>query len=520
MPLDVNCPRCQHVFPVTEAKSAIGVQCPGCEAELTAEFRKRPTPVPGQHAYELFVSPGRPIGAPPPLPKRKPKVADEDDEMRRGSSMAVVVISSLGALLVALAGLGMTAYLLFTNLDTSDSTISSLSSNTGGKGGSNPKGGNTGPKGGTKGGIFPGGVIPGGGVPGGGEPIDPFPQPPREEFELKPVEGPKQAITPPPIDLTSPVTVPLPGPAGAVAVGGNGRYLVFHIQERGQLVCFDASKGDLVASESADKGGVLLAAGQTRLVALAPGNILRVYDLPTLKRRYDASGPKLFHGANSIAMGSATNGPLLATDPFGEVELMDITDSAATPIEGAHAKIGGDLTVPIRAAANGKLFVRGGFDRNNKTVIATEWARKWRTVTADIGDAYPSADARHLLGFGKITSDRGNLMAKSAAGKDTGVWYVPAVQGNHFLRLIETREGAGAGAKQVCSISIHKSYLNPAGEKSKPVGVLPEADGIVQFFFGNTLPLDQHLFLIPDAKLLVVLPTTKDKLVLRQVEIP
>ena len=100
------------------------------------------------------------------------------------------------------------------------------------------------------------------------------------------------------------------------------------------------------------------------------------------------------------------------------------------------------------------------------------------------------------------------------------MWYVPAVSGSHFLRLTETREGTGGGAKQVVSISVHKSYTNPGKEKTTPIGVLPEADGIVQFFFSNTLPLDQHLFLIPDAKMLVVLPTTKDKLVLRKAEIP
>ena len=46
-----------------------------------------------------------------------------------------------------------------------------------------------------------------------------------------------------------------------------------------------------------------------------------------------------------MAMGSATNGPLLACNPFGEVVLMDITATAATPVEGSKGNIGGDLTV-------------------------------------------------------------------------------------------------------------------------------------------------------------------------------
>jgi hypothetical protein len=152
-------------------------------------------------------------------------------------------------------------------------------------------------------------------------------------------------------------------------------------------------------------------------------------------------------------------------------------------------------------------------------VIASEWANKWKTVNSELTNAYPAADGRHLLGFGMITMDNGRSIGKGAGGPGNGVWYVPAVSGNQFLRLVETKEGTGPRAKQVVSISVHRNYLSPEREKAPVLGVLPETDGIVQFFFGNTLPLDQHLFLIPDAKMLVVLPPTKDKLVLRKVDL-
>ena len=51
------------------------------------------------------------------------------------------------------------------------------------------------------------------------------------------------------------------------------------------------------------------------------------------------------------------------------------------------------------------------------------------------------------------------------------------------------------------------------------IGVLPEMEGLIDWFQGVAVPLDKHLFLIPDAKLLVVLPLTKDKLVLRKVDV-
>ena len=104
MPQDANCPKCKNVFPVTQARHPIGIRCPGCETDLTAEFRKRPAPIePGVSPYELLLKPGKPAGGvaePPPTPK-KPRLEDddEDDEQDKstgkGSSIIVLFLSAL-----------------------------------------------------------------------------------------------------------------------------------------------------------------------------------------------------------------------------------------------------------------------------------------------------------------------------------------------------------------------------------------------------------------------------------------
>ena len=50
---------------------------------------------------------------------------------------------------------------------------------------------------------------------------------------------------------------------------------------------------------------------------------------------------------------------------------------------------------------------------------------------------------------------------------------------------------------------------------------LPEFDGIIDVWgnIGGDKPLDHHFFLIPEAKLLVILTGTKDKLILRKVDL-
>ena len=123
-------------------------------------------------------------------------------------------------------------------------------------------------------------------VPGKFEPFEPpVEKKPDDTFDLKPVTGTHQPITPPPIDLTRPVTVKLPGPAETVTVGGNGRYIVFHIPSTQQLAVFDASKGATRRDgESAGTGRLFLAGGQNRVVTCdQDSRILRSYTLPELE---------------------------------------------------------------------------------------------------------------------------------------------------------------------------------------------------------------------------------------------
>ena len=246
MPLDANCPKCRHVFPITEARSTIGVSCPGCETELTAEFRKRPHPNPASiptNCSSRWAAPW----APPPLGAKKHRLPDdEESEMRGGGGMGIVVFAGVSALVLAVAGLGATGYLLFTNLDTSDSTINNLSSDTASESKSRPKTGIPGgliiPGQGRPKGVRPGTTTPS--VPDKFEPfVPPFEKKLDDSFDLKPVTGTHQVINPPPFDLKNPVTLKLPGPAEAVTVGGNGRYIIFHIPATQQLTVFDAGKG-------------------------------------------------------------------------------------------------------------------------------------------------------------------------------------------------------------------------------------------------------------------------------------
>ena len=510
MPLDVNCPKCKHVFPVTEARSAIGVQCPGCDTELTAEFRKRSTPVPGQHPYELVVSPGRPVGSPPPLTGKKPLNIDDEEQEMRGGGMGIVVVAGLGALILALAGLGATGYFLFTNLDTSDATINRVSSGSGTKNGTNPRGKpdprQNGPS------FRP--SIP-------NVPSSPFDQtqPKPDTFELKPVTGTLPPITPPTLPA-NPSNIDLGGKAGAVAVGGGGRYLVMHFPEQGKLGVFDASTARF-HTVSADTGDARLAAGLTHVVLyVSEPKIFRVYTLPELKKAYDA-GVDLFFGVQSMAMGRRTDGPLLVDAGFGDVRLYDIVGSLKE-IEGARGKPGIHSTRDgLRAAPDGLAFTTfDGFANGQKTVLLTSAGRKWQILKDFNQVPFPGPDG-NLYGNGVVTDRNGRDQRFGGVGAASNQWFVPAASSpRYFLKVAPTTVNLEGRSTKTIAVTIHADKNGDTPVQGTPaLAGLPEFEGIVDPWGNMAKPYDQHFFLIPEAKLFVILAGTKDRLILRNVDL-
>lgn len=355
------------------------------------------------------------------------------------------------------------------------------------------------------------------GNPGGnkGSPKgNPGPPPAKiDVFDLRPVAGTLSTITPPKdLGVVGPKRITLPGRADAVSVGGGGRYIVFHFPD-GRLSVFDANTASIAKEVKSDVGSVTMAAGANVVVMSVPNNrgMFRVYSLPTLEKTRDFQSDGLFFGAKSLAMGASTNGPLLAVYPFGELVLMDVNSGKA--VEGSSSK----LTIPgnqIRASHDGTMFFAGdGPGSNKKFSILTESQRKWKVTSWDIAAAYPSADGKRIYGMDRIVTTSGDVLVTPGPGPVPRSWYVPAVTatGDYFLKVYSEQQPAPGGLKiSLTSISIHK-------DKNVDKSVLPA----LSFSLGardlilppDSEPLDKHLFLIPEAQLLVVLTGDNELLV-------
>jgi hypothetical protein len=128
-----------------------------------------------------------------------------------------------------------------------------------------------------------------------------------------------------------------------------------------------------------------------------------------------------------------------------------------------------------------------------------------------------------LYGNGIVTNLKGDDQRYGGVGLGSDEWFVPAACGNTgaFLKVVQTG-GKGAGAKKTITVSVHnKGNANRPAEGTPILTGLPEFEGLWNPFgqASRERPFDQHLFLLPEAKLLLILSTNMDKLQLRKIEL-
>ena len=533
MPIDVRCPGCSASFPVTESGRTFKVECPYCDQQFTA-------PLAGSAA------PAKPVPAKAKPPARRRRDEDDDDDdggrgrkkknVSGGSPVLVLVVAGLGLLFV-LGGLGLTAYLIFSGNDKEAETAQATKpGGTPNNAAPNTPQPQVSPKANTPKNATPKNSIPKNDTPDDVPPknnppknnpfrnnppkFDPFPPQGGEAFALKPEAGVPVKIEPAKLTGLT-MTVDLPGKAGAVKVGGGGRFLVMHFPAEKQLAVFDVNA--LKVGKPIDvPADALFAAGMNKAVVVSPQEkTTRVYTLPDLAADGEGAAPPTQPGRGllDLAMGSATNGPLFVAT-FPEISLFDLKTLARVDGSAQFGPPGGVPIHPgvaVRAAANGKVF--GAQWRDHGAGAYTEKDGQWAGTPLEGGAAYLSADGETAYGPGVIAGADGQQIGQKIGGFGKGVWFVPAVHGDYFLRLNELKEGDAFNSRQSLTATVHADR-NP--EKSLAnLGKLPEAEGVVEWPFGQVAqPLDRCVFLIPDAGVLAILsPKTPDKLVLRKVTI-
>lgn len=154
-------------------------------------------------------------------------------------------------------------------------------------------------------------------------------------------------------DLTPPEradckTVDLDEPFEAFAVGGAGRYFVFHLKRAQKIALLDVNAAAIVKTIDAPAADILMTAGLEKLVVATPSkNLLHRYNLATLTREKTTQYTGPF--PSRLLLGSASTGPLILWAQKGPVSLFDLETLKRSSIQGealsGDAQYGFGLTV-------------------------------------------------------------------------------------------------------------------------------------------------------------------------------
>jgi WD40 repeat protein len=360
----------------------------------------------------------------------------------------------------------------------------------------------------------------------------------------------------------TPLIRPVRGTISGMTFGGGGRYMVLTLNGQRRLDIFDVNSAEVVGSIPLPTEEVLVAAGaDTHFLVLAGQCILQRWDLAAGRRFSETRLP--FRGRlTSLALGADANGPLLAFwEPEGQAppdarfsrlaQFCLLDPSSARPMTVlsyrlAHTVFSQDLPgpsallpipwwnqheLPILPSADGSLFLVGG----SAIALERQQVQMWGVPGGGPIMAFPSADGQKVIcPEGQVFDRLGRRLSRDVAGLTRqDVMTIPAVDSPFRLdivlpapsRPLELSLCELGGEKLVSTVALPEMddlYVDvskaDAGHERRPGGPLPK--GAYAVLNPRVDPLLTRRFqLVASAKLLITIPRSNDRLVLRRLDV-
>ena len=313
----------------------------------------------------------------------------------------------------------------------------------------------------------------------------------RDPVAATPVDPSSVKITPTALEEDK-VIKKLPEVFTDVVLGGGGRYLIFHMPKLKKLAIFDISEAKVTKYIPLTEEGIVYAAGlDCVVISLKKAGKLERWSLTTFELEKTFNSPVQAE-IGSMAMGHASNGPLVIDGLF-----FDLATLKRLPIvdkDGKEASLGG-LTV---ASGDGTVFTRWGFNGGAAFVVESGVVKRY-DCGRNLGHLVPSPDAR-------MTCTAQGIVTRNLARAepdDGGYGYcVPAVRGDdYFLSITPGIASKGVG------FTVYLSGLK------QPVAKMDKAEhGLyLDSAGGDSYSLWRKVFFVPDAKAILVLPSSNDR---------
>jgi formylglycine-generating enzyme required for sulfatase activity/S1-C subfamily serine protease len=325
-------------------------------------------------------------------------------------------------------------------------------------------------------------------------------------------------------------------PIANVAVGGGGRYLILHLPKLSKLAVFDVNEAKVVKLLPVTDANVKITAGLDKLVmALPASRSVQRWSLKTFEQELSVPYPGKMD-IQALEMGSASQGPLLIVGkegphPFLNLFLMTLDKlerKDLTLAGGGHAFL--NPGYQLRASPDGRWF--GGWNNGPVSPTGMQWihlenqvARRTYSHTSS-GHVVAGGGGKVLFtGMGMFTSiGMFNPPNKAYPGSEPNGRYVPAHHGDYYMYL--GKAPTFTDANPVRAFAIYK--LGQAKPILRISGIDVPATNPANVFrpgrqpqvpSGNDFTLDRRFHLVPDAKVLIVIPPSNDQLILHRIDV-
>lgn len=333
----------------------------------------------------------------------------------------------------------------------------------------------------------------------------------------------------------NPAVRKLAAPLDDVVVGGGGRFLVLHLPSLNKLAVFDVNTAQVTGYIPAKDDNVRFAACRDSVVVMLPGaGTMERWSLKTLER--DIVVPLPVKGPiKAVAMGSASNGPLLVHwGPASEqnmscafalisVETMKLAQSEVQIAAHMQHLVMSRESLHIRASANGNLFGMWCTSHSPSgvgVIAASDAGVQAYYGHWSAGYVVPSADGKWLYTrLGRCAPEVSLTNMQGPAGNAE----LPACQGDEYLRL--PADFSRSAVPRFASPQRTAAPAKPPAEKIVTVHHLNHDRAIVTLrnlnlpggdedWIKHDLTFDKRVHLIPEAKVIITIPASNDRLLL------
>jgi hypothetical protein len=319
------------------------------------------------------------------------------------------------------------------------------------------------------------------------------------------------------------VELALPAPAGQIAVGAGGRFLILHLPTARKLAIFDANTARIVRYLSLASDSVRVTAGAEKLFVAAPAErVLQRYSLATFEKELTVALP-VETKLHAMLMGSNSRGPLMMAGTV--LRFYDPITLREQKYEWSDDALGiGDQYPPVvEVSADGRTFTSRtpGLSSGDLRIFRFQ-DRSIRRSGAEgqSSNAYllPNADGSAIFSANRILTPDGKPTQNALDTPRASAWLLPAAQDRYYLSLVKTQnQGANSDDKAHLEAS-----LNILGQERAllPLPALaPSLEGLVNFSSGRVQSLEQHVVFLPASELIAILPVARDRLILHRMSI-